>query len=243
MRHCRPGAVPIARCYARPVLRRLLAALVLAGAVSGPAGLLVDLTPDVVQRAIDQARTATPASRAAFHAPYMRRFEAPPVRRLSLVSEYRRVVLATEERLRLGDRLFGVRQGTEVVAPWRGGLEVIAELQFHPQHLLLTVPPYDILLWPEPAGAERAPMVPLSTDRVPSWGTPVEPAGPDDWGGWWPFPVSPGVSGGGTQPLSGAWIRARFDARALPADARVTVLVKQATRTLATATFDLARLP
>lgn len=218
----------------------LLAALLGACVVSGPE-LELDLTPDGIQRAIDQARSATTRSRAAFHAPYVRRVDQTPVRMISLVSEYRRVVLAAEERLRLGDRLFGVRDGAEVVAPWRGSLEVVAELQFHPQHVLLNVPPYDILVWPEPVDARRAPMIPQSTDRVPAWGVRVEPTDPDDWAFWWPYPATPGVAGGG-QPLSGAWIRARFDARALARTSALTVLVKEGVRTVATAGFRLDTL-
>ena len=220
--------------------RTLLIALLAAGTVPA-AALDVDLAPDGIQRALDQARGATPRARAAFHAPYVRRVDTTPVRMVSLVSEYRRVVLAAEERLRLGDRLFGVRDGAEVVAPWRGSLEVVAELQFHPQHVLLNVPPYDILVWPEPVDTRRAPMIPLSTDRVPAWGARTEPVGPDDWASWWPYPVTPGVVGGG-QPLTGAWIRARFDARALTRTSGLTVLVKEGVRTVATVAFDLDQL-
>ena len=63
---------------------------------------------------------------------------------------------------------------------------------------------------------------------------------PEDWQSWWPFPpvMIPGPPG--SQPLTGAWIQAIFDARAIGPRTRIEVLVKDGLKTLGTGTFDLA---
>ncbi len=97
----------------------------------------------------DHLRAAGDARRAA-HLPRRLRAHCPAsgVRRISLVSEYRRVVLLVEEKMRLLDRNYGVRQMTQALTPWRGLLEVIVELQFHPQNNYVGVPLIDVLLVP-----------------------------------------------------------------------------------------------
>ena len=200
----------------------------------------IDVTPVIVQQAVDFAQRTKPAERSTFHRTYVVPVVSPPLRKISIVTEFRRVVLATEERLRLGDRLFGLREATEAVAPWRGRVQIIAELQYHPQNNFISVPPIDVFAWPQDERRAEAPLIPVSTERVPAYGYSFDTSLPEDWQTWWPFPpvMIPGPPG--SQPLTGAWIQAIFDARAIGPRTRIEVLVKDGLKTLGTGTFDLA---
>ena len=199
----------------------------------------IDVTPVIVQQAVDFAQRTKPVERGAFHRTYVVPVVAPPLRKISVVTEFRRVVLAAEEQLRLGNRLFGLREATEAVAPWRGRLQVIAELQYHPQNNYISVPPIDVLVWPQDERRGANPLIPLSTERVPAYGYSFDTTLPDDWQTWWPFqPVMlPGPPG--SQPLTGAWIQATFDAREIGPRTRVEILVKEGVKTIGSGTFDL----
>jgi hypothetical protein len=48
------------------------------------------------------------AERARFHSRYEFRVGDPTVERIEVITEFRRVVLAVEERVRFGDHLFGM---------------------------------------------------------------------------------------------------------------------------------------
>ncbi len=144
--------------------------LVLALTATAPAGAVDShLDADAIDRAIVFARTATRDDRRAFHDAYLRT-PGDAVRRISLVSEYRRVVLLVEEKMRLLDRNYGVRQMTEALTPWRGLLEVIVELQFHPQNTYVGVPLIDVLLVPLDDAGRPLPLVAEATDRRPRFG-------------------------------------------------------------------------
>jgi hypothetical protein len=82
----------------------------------------------------------------------------------------RRVVLLVEEKMRILDRNYGVRQMTDALKPWRGLLEVIVELQFHPQNNYVGVPLIDVLLVPLDGAGPPMPLVPEGTDRRPRFG-------------------------------------------------------------------------
>ena len=145
------------------------------------------------------------------------------VRRISLVSEYRRVVLLTEERIRLGDRGYSVRQMTSDLKPWRGSLQVIVELAFHPQNTYVGVPLIDVLLVPldDPG---RLPLVADATDRIPRFGLYWDP--PPTEAPWWPFPPVATIVTPRAEPVTGGWVQARFDAETL-ASGRFDVAVKE----------------
>ena len=228
-------------CYAAAMRTAGAAALMLAVVtLTLPVRAIeIDITPVIVQQALDLAQRTKPAERAAFHRTYVLPIPSPPLRRVSVVTEFRRVVLAAEEQLRLGNRLFGLREATEAVAPWRGRVQLIAELQYHPQNNYISVPPIDVLAWPQDERRAKTPLIPLSTDRVPAYGYAFDTSLPEDWQTWWPFPplMLPGPPG--SQPLTGAWIQSTFDAREIGGRTRIEVLVKEGMKTVGTGMFDL----
>lgn len=207
------------------------------------AGVVVDAIDIQIDQngifdAIDFGRQATREARTAFHEAY----QAAPgdtVRRISLVSEYRRVVLLMEEKKRQLDRNYGITQMNQALKPWRGLLDVIVELQFHPQNTYVGVPPVEVLIVPLDAAGTPTPLVAEATDRLPHFGRYWDPPPMDS--PWWPFPT-PGLPViRGSEPLTGGWIEARFDAAPFKRG-RHEILVKDGARTLARATFDFAAL-
>ena len=196
-----------------------------------------DLDADGIDQAIIFARQATRDERRTFHDGYFRT-PGDAVRRISLVSEYRRVVLLVEEKMRILDRGYGVRQMTDALKPWRGLLEVIVELQFHPQNNYVGVPAVEGQL--VPLDAAGTPVAALEdTNRRPRYGLFWDPPPMD--APWWPFPPPyvPVITG--SEPMTGAWVQARFDAQPL-ARGRYQVVVRDGTRTLGSADFDLGAL-
>jgi len=214
------------------------ALLALWAGVAAPARAIdVHLDADAIDRAILFARQATRDERRAFHDGYFRT-PGEGVRRISLVSEYRRVVLLTEEKMRILDRNYGVRQMTEVLTPWRGLLEVIVELQFHPQNNFVGVPLVDVLLVPLDQPGAPAPGAD-AINRRPRYGLFWDPPPAD--APWWPFPPPyvPVITG--SEPLTGGWVQVRFDAAAL-GRGRYDVVVRDGATTLGKGTFDFGAL-
>ncbi len=213
--------------------------LALALGALAPAGAIdAHLDADAIDQAIIFARQATRDERRTFHDGYFR-LPGETVRRISLVSEYRRVVLLVEEKMRILDRNYGVRQMTDALKPWRGLLEVIVELQFHPQNNYVGVPLIDVLLVPLDGPGTPMPLVPEGTDRRPRFGLFWDPPPMD--APWWPFPPPSVPVITGSEPMTGGWVHARFDAGPL-ARGRYDVVVKNGAETLGKGTFDLGAL-
>ena len=209
-----------------------LASLVPLGAVD------VHLDREAIDEAIVFARQATRSERAAFHNGYLRS-PSNQVRRISIVTEYRRVVLLVEEKMRVLDRNYGVRQMTEALTPYRGLVEIIVELQFHPQNTYVRVPLVDVLLVPLDAPGTPMPLVADATDRRPRFGLFWEPTPAD--APWWPFPPPTAAVLGGTEPLTGGWVHARFGAGGFTRG-RYEVAVKNGAESLGRAPFDFGAI-
>ena len=232
------------RAILRLVPRRLfrvsaLVTLILALALSRARAL----TPNIDREQLDEAllfgRQATKAEREAFHDGYQRTLKDSLVRRISIVSEYRRVVLTLEEKMRLLDRNYGQRQMTQMLVPWRGLVEVIAEVQFHPQNTYIGVPLYDVLLVRLDGPAAGTVLVPEANDRRPHFGAYWDP--PPMGAPWWPFPPTNAPVIGRSEPLTGGWLQARFDAR-LVTTGRFDIVVKDGAATLGSAQFDMGAI-
>lgn len=226
--------------FRRPGIRRLaVVALATLALAPRPRALEANLTTQGVDDAIVFARMAQRAARQAFHDRYVRTV-GDTVRRISIVSEYRRVVLRTEEHIRLGDRSYGVRQLTDEIEPWRGSLEVVVELAFHPQNTYVGVPLIDVLLVPLGGpGPTAMPIIADATDRIPRFGAFWDPLPPDT--PWWPFPPATRTVTPKAEPVTGGWVQARFEAAPV-ATGRFDVVVKEGAKTLGAADFDFGAL-
>lgn len=202
-----------------------------------PRAVQVGLTPETATEALIFARQGSFAERSEFHAGYVRT-PGDPVRRVSLVTEYRRAVLRVEDQRRQHTTMDDVTKALDANKAWRGVLEAIVDLQFHPQNRLARVPLYDVLLVPLDGPEPRDPLIADQTDRHPRYGywTPLPQDAP-----WWPFPP-PGASiVTATDPMIGGFLQARFDATALR-EGRYDVVIKDGAATLGLATFDLGAL-
>ena len=170
-----------------------------------------------IERALKLAQ-AREETRAQFHAPYIVRVEDATLEQIEVISEFRRYVLTTEEKLRMGNWLFaqGIRDVQQMLKPWRGRLSLVARLRFHPQNTLSGLPPYDIAVG-DPA------LAPLNVER-----TPISA-------------LLSGKRGDRNAPLMGATIEAVFDAPSVGQTAR-PVSVSLAGQAVASVTIDFARL-
>lgn len=216
----------------------LALALLALVATASPGAITANIDREMLDDALIFARQATRDERRAFHDGYVRT-PGGAVRRISIVSEYRRVVLAVEEKMRLLDRNYGVRQMTGMLVPWRGLVEVIVELQFHPQNIYIGVPLIDVLAVPLDGPSNPAPLVPVAIDRRPHFGMFWDPPPMD--APWWPYPPATAPVLGGGDPITGGWLQARFDAAPFAAG-RFDIVVKDGATTLGSAEFDLGTL-
>ena len=234
-----PGSRSTLRSTQPWTTRAAGAALALSLLSLAPIGAVdVNLDREAIDQALVFGRQATRGERHAFHDGYLRT-PATEVRRVSVVTEYRRVVLLMEEKMRVLDRNYGMRQMTEALRPWRGLVEIIVELQFHPHNTFVRVPPVDVLLVPLDQPGHPMPLVADATDRQPRFGLFWEPTPVD--APWWPFPPPNTPILGGTEPLTGGWVHARFEAAGLTGG-RYEVAVKNGGESLGRVQFDFGAI-
>lgn len=160
-------------------------------------------------------------ARTRFHAAYIIPINDPTVERLEVITPFRRLVLITEERTRLGDWLFshsGFRDPKAAIQPWRGRLSVVATLRFHPQNTFGDIPPYEIVV-----GGAGGPLRPLDVIRT-SITAPLS-----------------GRPGDFFTALIGAALESVFDAAAVGQIVRPVTVVLEG-KTVAGAAIDFARL-
>ena len=132
-------------------MRYLLPVRLLAGAIF--AGLAtasfegIELTVAAIQSAQNMARRSE-TDRARFHAPYLLPGTADTIERLEVITEFRRVVLVTEERLAAGDWTFSsdTRAAGAAIRPWKDKVAIRARIRFHPHHLYTSAPPINIVI-------------------------------------------------------------------------------------------------
>ena len=137
----------------------------------------VSPTNQDIERALKLGRSAED-QRARFHARYVLPVQDPVVREIEVITEFRRFVLKTEERARLGDRMFAesVRQAQEALRPSRGRLSVVAHFQFGPLNTYTAVPAVVVLV------AGRPEIEAIEGNVTPIWSFPFQtPNGPSTY--------------------------------------------------------------
>lgn len=142
--------------------------------------LVVALGNADIERAQQMARSRD-SERAQFHRRYVFDLTDDTVAQLEVITEFRRLVLTTEEHLRLGDQMFsrGLRAAEAAMAPTRGLATFKARLRFHPQNTFADNPPFKLALGPAaaPGGAARAPLAALDTQVTSEHSLPFKDRG------------------------------------------------------------------
>ena len=127
-----------------------------------------------------------------------------------------------------------------MLTPWRGAARRSSwSSQFHPQNTFASVPLVDLLLVPLDVPGNPMPLVAAATERRPRFGLFWDPTPPD--APWWPFPPPTTPVLAGSEPLTGGWVQARFDAGELRRG-RHQVVVKNGATTLGRVDFDFGAI-
>ncbi len=181
-------------------VRRAAASGVLAAAV----GLLASapsthpFDSNIGSAAIDRAVAigrSSGAVRQRFHDQYVVRLGDPILEQLEIVTEFRRVVLATEDHVRLADAAWGARQAEEMLRSRRGTISLVLRVAFSPRNVYREMPRFALVLYARPEARPPGRLEPLDLIETPRYvsGQPAPP---------------------GT-PILGGMVEAIFDARAL----------------------------
>lgn len=216
--------------------RWAIAALLLMSTPLAAVDLMTE--PQSIRDAVAIGQSSLASERTRFQQGYRVPVAKPPVDYLEIVTPFRRVELAAEERAASGDRTFGEKQGRETLAA-SDRLDIIVELTFHPLNTFVGVPDYLVQLIP--AGGGEA-IEPLGTERVPRFGARMD-------GRTSPIPPTtvPARKGPG-QPVLGGTMIVHFDMHLMDAARSYDVVVgdRAAGQTrmteLARARIDLARI-
>jgi len=123
-----------------------------------------------IERAQQVARSRD-SERAQFHGRYVFDLDGDTVTRIEVITEFRRLVLTTEEHLRLGDQMFsrGSREAEAAMAPKRGLVTFKANIRLHPLNNYADVPPFKIALGPPASTAASiasSPLTPIDTQAA-----------------------------------------------------------------------------
>ena len=191
-----------------------------------PGALDVTLGQQDIERALAIARSSE-AERARFHGRYRLPVSDSTVIHVEAITEFRRVVIAGEDRLRQGDWMFtqGTRAAEAAVRTWHGQVAMVAQLRFNPLNTYVTVPVLDIMLGDPLADGI---VTPLTSHTTPQYSLPF------------PVPV-PGKKGVTTGSLVGALLETAFEASAIgQTTRRVSVLMDG--KELARTTVDFASI-
>jgi hypothetical protein len=198
-------------------------------------GMVVPLDHAAIQDALVIGNSSFETDHRRFHADYHFPLGSAPVDFISVVTPFRRVVLAAETEARQGRRSFGQREALAALQPDPDRLEVYAELTFHPHHTYLAVPSYTMELDP---GSRGVPIAPHDMERIPRFAPRVEAP-------WYPLPYplreAPRLPSR-TETLLGGTLIARFAGSRLDAKAAYSVVIRDGTRELARARLDLGRV-
>jgi hypothetical protein len=214
-------------------MRTRLAVLLAAGVLL-PGGATA-IQPDIDLTAIDEAiaigRSAIATERVRLHRTYRIAVEKAPIDYLELVTPFRRIVLATQERAERGQRGFGQKDALALLATAPGELDVYVELTFHPFNTYVGVPDYLV----EITNARKTVVEAKRMDRISRWTPRVDGL---------PLSAVPGnasavLKAPNQQPLLGATVIATFDLRDLEARGRADIVVSEAGRDLARVPVDL----
>jgi hypothetical protein len=137
--------------------------------------LVLSMSPSEIERAQQTARSRV-SEREQFHRRYVFDLRDATVTQVEVITEFRRLVLITEEHIFRGDWMFsrGARSAEQALAPSRGMVTIRAVVRFNPLNTYITPPPYLLAL-----GADAAGGVPalLETQVTPHYSAPFKARG------------------------------------------------------------------
>jgi hypothetical protein len=134
--------------------------------------LVLSMSPGEIERAQQMARSRA-SEREQFHRRYVFDLRDATVTQVEVITEFRRLVLITEEHIFRGDWLFsrGTRSAEEALAPSRGMVTIRALVRLNPLNTYITPPAYLLALGANAAGG--APAL-LETQVSPQYSTPFK---------------------------------------------------------------------
>lgn len=137
--------------------------------------LLLTITIADIERAQRIARSSD-SERARFHSQYVFRTNDATVTQIEVITEFRRLVIVTEEQLRAGNWMFsqGVRAVEEAVKPFKGLVSLFAQIRFHPLNVLTSIPPYKLGIGTGPGAS----LMPVDTITTPEYSLQTDPTTP-----------------------------------------------------------------
>lgn len=189
----------------------LVAAAVLLGASPALPAIESGLDDLALSEALSLARRGGSVV-DAFHAPYTTVVGDSTYERLEIISEFRRAVLIATEQLQV-DQRWNLGQLRTALMPYRGSVGIVLRIRFPPQNVLVSVPDYGLVVYPEGAGALGAPGdSPRVLESTSTSATPLFLAGGGDT-----------LVGPPGSPLSALHVEAWVPAAGLPARGTITV--------------------
>jgi hypothetical protein len=133
--------------------------------------LVLSMSGSEIERAQQVAR-GRDSERQQFHRRYVFPLTDPAVTQIEVITEFRQLVLTTEEHIFRGDWLFSrsVKSGEEAIASSRGLVKIRATVRFNPLNTYITPPAYVLAIALNAAGAP----VPLETQVTSLIGATLE---------------------------------------------------------------------
>lgn len=137
-----------------------------------PFALVLSMSGSEIERAQQVAR-GRDSERQQFHRRYVFDLKDDKVTQIEVITEFRRLVLVSEEHIFRGDWLFtrSVRSGEQALAPTRGLTTIRATVRFNPLNTFITPPAY--LLAMSTGAPGDAPSV-LETTVTPQMSAPFK---------------------------------------------------------------------
>jgi hypothetical protein len=137
--------------------------------------LVLSMSGADIERAQQVARSRD-SEREQFHRRYVFDLHDATVTQLEVITEFRRLVLVTEEHILRGDWLFsrGTRLAEQALAPFHGVVTLRGAVRFNPMNTYITPPPYVFAMGGPSVAAS---LTPLDTQVMPQYSTPFKARG------------------------------------------------------------------
>lgn len=121
--------------------------------------LVLSMSSSEIERAQQVARSRD-SEREQFHRRYLFDLHDATITQIEVITEFRRLVLVTEEHIFRGDWMFSrsARSAEQALAPSRGIVTIRALVRFNPLNTYIAPPPYRLAMGANAAGAAPAPL-------------------------------------------------------------------------------------